>query len=204
MPNNVTSIVQSGETLSLYATMYGVSTEDIKEASGIKGNSLKVGQTITIPIGQKAETKKEDKDLTYQENKTQYWDNQIEEKRMALYNPDLSSEEREKLEAEYIELKNTNNYRKSLADVKVSDDGEYVTLTFKKNEAAWKVRSLFNLESGSLKTYLRDNNRVPFIQGQGWVPDQASLREGDSVTISIRKFNNQGFFTEAAHFFGLD
>ncbi len=204
MPNNVTSIVQSGETLSLYATMYGVSAEDIKEASGIKGNSLKAGQTITIPIGQKAETKKENKELTYQENKLQYWDKQIEEKRNALYNPDLSSEEREKLEEEYINLKNTNNYRKSLADVELSDDGKNVNITFKKNEAAWKVRSLFNLEKGTLKPYLELCNRIPYIQGEGRVPDEASLYEGDSITIPIRAFNNQGFWVETAHFFGLD
>ncbi len=51
---DVTSIVQSGETLSLYAKMYNCSEEELRMLNGISnGNNIKAGIKIKIPIGEK-------------------------------------------------------------------------------------------------------------------------------------------------------
>lgn len=41
--------VQSGQTLSAIAQAYGVSVEKIKQANGLKNDTIKVGQTLFIP-----------------------------------------------------------------------------------------------------------------------------------------------------------
>jgi N-acetylmuramoyl-L-alanine amidase len=43
--------VSRGDTLSAIAVRYGTSTRRIKEANGLRSDSIRVGQTITIPAG---------------------------------------------------------------------------------------------------------------------------------------------------------
>ena len=43
--------VKAGETLYSIAKSMGVSVEDLKKANGLKGNTLSIGQILTIPSG---------------------------------------------------------------------------------------------------------------------------------------------------------
>ena len=43
--------IERGDTLSELAVRYGTSTRRIREANGLRGDTLRVGQTITIPAG---------------------------------------------------------------------------------------------------------------------------------------------------------
>ena len=43
--------VSRGDTLSEIAVRYGTSARRIKEANGLRGDSIRVGQVITIPAG---------------------------------------------------------------------------------------------------------------------------------------------------------
>lgn len=50
-PTPIIYVVQEGDTLFDLSIKYGVLVESIKLASGITGDSLSVGTTITIPVG---------------------------------------------------------------------------------------------------------------------------------------------------------
>ena len=43
--------IERGDTLSGIAVRYGTSTRRLREANGLRGDSIRVGQTITIPAG---------------------------------------------------------------------------------------------------------------------------------------------------------
>lgn len=43
--------IERGDTLSEIAARYGTSTRRIREANGLRGDAIRVGQTITIPAG---------------------------------------------------------------------------------------------------------------------------------------------------------
>ena len=43
--------IERGDTLSEIAARYGTSARRIREANGLRGDAIRVGQTITIPAG---------------------------------------------------------------------------------------------------------------------------------------------------------
>ena len=68
--------VAAGQTLSQIAVQYGVSVEALQKANDIDNvDSIKAGQEITIPIGQKKPEQAESKDdLNYERQKLHYMD----------------------------------------------------------------------------------------------------------------------------------
>ena len=191
---NITTIVQSGESLSLYANMYNVKIDDIKAANKMKGNQINEGSKIVIPIGKKQEVEEPEQKDTYFTRKVNYWQNQLEEKRLALYNPDLTPEEREKLEAEFINLQNEQRRRASVADVTFSEDEKSFTMTLKEGIHAGDLRELYNLQSGALKAVLDFSG--PFRSGKGFVPDEHYISAGTTFTMDIECYNNQNNFRD--------
>ena len=198
---NIRTTVQQGETLSLYANMYNVKIADIKAANGMKGNTLKEGAKIEIPIGKKQETEEPIKKDNYFDRKVNYWQNELEEKRLALYDPDLTPEERETLEAEFIKLQNAQRKRKEVADVTFSEDQKSFTMTLKQGINAGDLRDLYNLQPGALKAVLDFSG--PYIAGEGFVPDLEYLEAGRTFTMDIECYNNQNNFKDIINRFDL-
>ena len=48
---SLTHVVKAGDTLWRLAQEYQVSLEDLRAANGIEGETIRIGQTLTIPIG---------------------------------------------------------------------------------------------------------------------------------------------------------
>ena len=203
---NIQTVVQSGESLSLYANMYNVKIDDIKAANNIKGEKINIGSKIVIPIGKKQEAEDVETDYTklnYYGEKLYSWDKELQEKRDALYNPDLTIEERENLEAEFIRLQNENRKRKAAADVSFSDDKKHVTIDVKSSMEAQELRELFNIETGALRDFIQANHRNVYKTGKGFIYNEAMIYSGDKITIPTDEFNDLGFLKENAHRIGL-
>jgi N-acetylmuramoyl-L-alanine amidase len=45
-------VVQDGDTLTSIAARYGLSVQDLQDANGLTGETIQVGQRITIPARQ--------------------------------------------------------------------------------------------------------------------------------------------------------
>ena len=56
-----THVVKKGETLSSIAKKYGCTVADIKKWNGLKSNTVKVGQKLTIKSGKTASGSKSSK-----------------------------------------------------------------------------------------------------------------------------------------------
>ncbi len=196
---NITTTVQSGETLVLYARMYGCSVDEIKDANKMKDGKLSTGQKINIPIGKKWELPSSNDNVL--DKKISYFNNKINDVHMQLYNPDLKPEERENLEQQYIELMNKKKERDATADITKAGNGINLVLTMKKDITVSEFRDLFPECSKKFYDYACDTDQREFIQGVGWRanPDYVTLHEGDKIMLKAHEYAHEGFWNEVAN-----
>lgn len=200
MPENVTTTVQNGETLSMYAKLYGCSTEELKKLNAGKigkNGGIKEGETLIIPIGKKPpETDKSGR--TTMEEKANWFNDKLEEAKMKIYNPKLSSSEREKYEQEYIELLNMKKARDEVASVKINGDNMHFDLDIKKDITITEFRELFPEVTRKFRDYSDKTGQTVFENGVGFVrdPDVIVLNKGAHFSLKTQEYANQGFLTE--------
>ena len=180
----ITSIVQSGETLSLYANMYNCSVKDLQEANAEnldKNGVLKIGTKINIPIGKRpASLAKSDSQM---QQKLDAFDNRLNELHMQLFNEKLNPNEREKLEQKYIELKNLKKEIDNVAE----------------------FRRLF---PECITNFMGKAKAGPYINGKGHNhdPQVATLESGKTYTVRYNEYERhtgQGWFDGFLEHFGL-
>jgi len=198
MPN-VTSKVQNGETLSLYANMYGCTVDEIIKAnSGVVGKDGKVpvGANIVIPIGQPP--KEQAKPNSVLEEKVQYFDRKVEEAKIRLYDDKLSKQQREAYEAEYIQLKNQKKERDKYAQVSLTGDGYHMNLTIKEDISIADFRRLFPECGKNFSDYADETDQTEYVNGKGFVrdPKKIILKKGTVFQLKTQEYANQGFFSE--------
>lgn len=184
----ITTIVQKGETISLYSKMYGCTDEEIRRANGINGDKIKEGQTIKIPIGKKWAYKTSENNVL--DKKLSWYDNNLNEVHMRLYNPKLKPKEREKLEAEYIRLVNNRVKRLETASIKKSADGKGFDMHIKKDITVSEFRKLYPECTTNFYEYADDTKQLRFIQGKGFYadPNYVTLRKGANLKIGAGEY----------------
>ncbi len=202
----ITSIVQSGETLSLYANMYNCSVKDLQEANAEnldKNGVLKIGTKINIPIGKRpASLAKSDSQM---QQKLDAFDNRLNELHMQLFNEKLNPNEREKLEQKYIELKNLKKERDNVAEFKISAEGDKFDLKLKKTVTVAEFRRLF---PECITNFMGKAKAGPYINGKGHNhdPQVATLESGKTYTVRYNEYERhtgQGWFDGFLEHFGL-
>lgn len=188
MVDNIRTIVQDGETISLYSAMYGCTDEDIKKANNIKGDKLKEGQSLNIPIGKQWKLPASDDNVL--DKKLSYFNDKVNEIRVQLYNPDLKIGEREVLEAQYIDLMNQKKERDKAASFTKSDNGINLVLEIKKDMTVSEFRELFPECTKNFYSYADKTNQLVFIQGEGFYasPDNVTLYKGDKFMIKSQEY----------------
>ena len=200
MSNNVTTTVQNGETLSLYAKLYGCSVEELKSLNKGKigkNGQIREGEVLIIPIGQKPkETSKAGR--TTMEEKLNWFNDRLEEAKMKIYDPKLSSAEREKYEQEYIKLLNQQKARNEVADLSINKDKMHFDLKLKKNITISEFRELFPEIGKTFRDYADDTKQTRYENGVGFVrdPDVIVLKEGAYFSLKTQEVAHQGFFSE--------
>ncbi len=203
--NSITTIVQNGETIGLYSAMYGCTDEEIKRANGLKGDKIKEGQTLNIPIGQRTDLPTSDESVL--DKKLSWFNNQLNEIHMKLYNPDLKPEEREKLEEQYIKLKNMKKERDKVAQFTKSDNGINLVLEMKQDITLTKFRQLFPECKTNFMNYAYETNQRYCDEVHGWVadPDIVELRAGSKHMIKSQDYardDGDGFWRSLKKTFG--
>lgn len=203
--NNITTYVQNGETLSLYASMYGCSVNDIKQANGLSGTKLKEGQQLVIPIGKPPQGAAEPESVL--DKKLAWFDDKLDEVHLKLYNPNLKPTEREALEQEYIELKNLKKERDKVAEFTKAGNGQNLVLEMKKTITISEFRRLFPECTQNFMNYAYDTDQAYCDPVHGWVadPDDVCLNEGDKIMINSRHYahtKDDGFWRGVYKFFG--
>ena len=199
MGDTITSKVQSGESLSLYAAMYGCKVDDLKSANAEcfnKNGQLKEGSTLTIPIGQKpSEVPKRETTL---EKKLNHFEDKLDELHMKLFDTSLKPEEREQLEQEYINMKNRKKERDEYASFKISEDKKGFDLCIKKDITVAKFRELFPECTRRFLKYAMDTNQRIYVQGEGFTypPEHVILHKGRTFDVRSSDYENRGFWKE--------
>jgi len=117
MGDNIRTIVQNGETISLYSAMYGCTDDDIRKANNIKGDKLKEGQSLNIPIGKQWQLPASDDNVL--DKKLSYFNDKVNEIRAIRPNISLTTDlivgfpgETEELFQETVETINTIRFSK--------------------------------------------------------------------------------------------
>jgi len=199
MPNTVTTVVQSGETLSLYAKLYGCSEEEIKKLNAGqigKNGAIKQGSTLIIPLGKKpAETNKENR--TTMQEKANWFNDKLEEAKLKIYNPWLTSAEREKYEQEYINLLNMQKKRNEAATIKQKDNMHF-ELTINKDMTIAEFRELFPEVGKNFREYSDKTKQTRYENGKGLIrnPEEIVLHKGAKFTLKTQEYAHQGIGRE--------
>ena len=199
MSNNVTTTVQSGETLSLYAKMYGCSTDELKKLNPGKigkNGELQQGAVLIIPIG-KRPVESDKTGRTTMEEKANWFNDKLEEAKMKIYDPKLSGQEREDAEQNYIQLLNMQKERNKVADIKIKDKMHF-SLDIKEDITLTEFRKLFPEVAADFKNYADETDQTEYVNGKGYVRDPAKivLKKGATFTLKTQDYANQGFFNE--------
>ena len=195
----VLTTVQKGETLSLYASMYGCTVDQIKKANqgqiGENG-AIKEGSQLVVPIGKKPDA------LAKRENamqeKLHYFDDKLQEAKIKLYDPNLKPDEREKLEQEYINLKNMKRERDNTASIEISPDGMHFTLKMKKDITIADFRKLFPECGKNFTDYADKTKQTRYENGKGFIRDPKfiTLHKDAEFTLKTQEYASQGFWGE--------
>ena len=202
----ITSIVQTGETLSLYANMYNCSVEDLKKANAAnldKNGGLKTGAKINIPVGERpASLAQSDSKM---KQKLDAFDNRLNELHMQLFNEKLKPSDREKLEQKYIQLKNLKKERAKVATFSISADGDSFDLKLKKTVTVAEFRRLF---PECTTNFMGKAKEGPYINGKGHNHDPrvATLESGKTYKVRYNEYERhtaQGWFDGFLENFGL-
>ncbi len=177
--------VQNGETLSLYANMYGCSVDDIKKVNSLKGDKLKEGQTINVPVGKKWKLPTSDDNVL--DKKLSWFNDQVNDVHMKLYEPNLKPAEREKLEGQYIKLMNMKKERDAVATFKKAGNGINLVLEVKKEISVAEFRKLFPECTRNFYDYACDTNqRYCDDEQHTWVADPNSVYLEKGAKIMVR------------------
>ncbi len=200
MPNNVTTIVQSGETLSLYAKLYGCSVEELKKLNAGKigkDGAIKKGEVLIIPIGKKPAQADKSERTTMQE-KANWFNDKLEEAKLKIYNPKLSNAEREKFEQEYIKLLNMQKKRNEVASIGISKDKMHFDLKIKKDITLAEFRKLFPEVGKNFSDYADKTKQTRYENGKGFIrnPKEITLHSGAAFSLKTQEYAHQGFFSE--------
>lgn len=203
--NDITTIVQKGETIGLYSAMYGCTDEDIKKANKLNSNNIKVGQTLKIPIGQEWQLPTSNDNVL--DKKLSWFNDKVNDVHMQLYNPDLKSEDREKLEKKYVTLMNQRKERNQTAEFTKSQNGVDLVLTLKKDISVSEFRELFPECTRNFMDYANKTNQASYDREKGWTanPDNVILHSGTILTVShdeYAKDDGDGFWRGLKTFFG--
>jgi LysM repeat protein len=185
---NVTTIVQSGETLGLYSAMYGCTEADIKAANNLNGDKLKTGQSLVIPIGEKRKLPTDESNAL--DKKLSFFNEKINEAKMKLYDTKLTSEQREKLEDEYLKLVKQKTARDKVATFSKSGNGINLVLTIKDDITVSEFRKLFPECTTNFYEYAKKTNQVEYVNGKGFTanPSTVTLKKGDSFMIKTQEY----------------
>lgn len=201
--SNITTQVSKGETIDMYAKMYGTTTEAILNANkGLKEGQLKIGSKIVIPIGKpKVQAQKEE---SFKESKLNEFDNNVKNSKMELYNTNMTPKARELKEARYKALLAQQQERKETASITLSKDKSSYVLKMKKDISLTDLRKLFpELNSVSFSDYADETRQYSYENGHGFVknPDKIIMKKGATIEMNIHKFNNKGAWQEFIHLF---
>lgn len=197
----IRTTVQDGETIGLYSAMYGCTDEDIRKANGIKGDKLKAGQQLNIPIGKMKMSLLPTSTENPLKMKLSYFDDKINDIHIKLYTTELKPEEREALEQQYIELKNLRKERQDAASIDIAGNGINLVLEIKKDMTVSEFRRLFPECGKNFYDYACDTDQLQLYEEQHtWYadPDRVWLREGDKFMLKADEYAYQGFWTELA------
>ncbi len=200
MPNNVTTTVQNGETLSLYAKLYGCSVEELTNLNKGKigkNGQIREGEVLIIPIGKKPKETNKAGRTTMQE-KLNWFNDRLEEAKLKIYDPKLTSAEREKYEQEYINLLNQQKARNEVASLSINKDRMHFDLTLKKDITISEFRKLFPEIGKNFSDYADDTKQTRYKNGEGFIrnPDVIVLHQGAHFSLKTQEVANQGFFSE--------
>ena len=200
MPDNVTTTVQSGETLGMYAKIYGCSTEELAKLNPGKigkNGHIKQGDVLIIPIGKKPEATNKEGRTTLQE-KANWFNDKLEEAKMRIYDPKLTGEEREKYEQEYINLIKMKKKRNEAAEISINEDNMHFDLKIKEDITLAEFRELFPEVAKSFSDYADETKQTRFKNGTGYVrdPEKITLKKGANFSLKTQEYANQGFFSE--------
>lgn len=200
MPENVTTIVQKGETLGLYAKLYGCTTEELTKLNKGKigkNGAISQGEVLIIPIGKKATTTNKEGRTTLQE-KANWFNDKLEEAKMKIYNPKLTNNEREKLEQDYIDLLNLKKARDEVASTGISKDKMHIDLDIKKDITIAAFRKLYPEVGKNFSDYADQTKQTKYENGKGYVrdPNEIVLRKGAHFTLKTQEYAHQGFWKE--------
>ena len=200
MSENVTTIVQKGETLGLYAKLYGCTTEELTKLNKGKigkNGAISQGEVLVIPIGKKpAAAKKEGRSIL--QEKINWFNDQLEEAKLKIYNPKLSSAEREKYEKDYIYLLNLKQAREKFAGLSISKDKMHVNIDIKEDITVAEFRKLYPEVGKNFRDYADKTKQYSYESGKGYVrdPQKIVLRKGAHFTLKTQEYAHQGFWTE--------
>lgn len=200
MPENVTTVVQSGETLGLYAKLYGCSTEELAKLNKGKigkNGAIKQGEVLIIPIGKKPATTKKGERTTLQE-KANWFNDKLEEAKMKIYDPKLSNTDREKYEQNYINLLKQKKARDEVASTGISKDKMHIELNIKKDITLAEFRKLYPEVGKNFRDYADKTKQTSYENGKGYVrdPEKIVLKKGAHFTLKTQEYAHQGFWTE--------
>lgn len=201
MGNNMTTtLVQQGETLSMYANMYGCTVEELKKQNPGKVDSkgqIKAGATLVIPIGEKV-SKLPSKQDSLMQRKLYAFNERVNEAHMKLYNPKLSSQEREKLEQEYIDLMKQKKARDEAATVSISADGIHFDVKFNRRISVAEFRQLFPECNKNFYDYASETKQRTYVQGEGFKadPENVYFNPDQHIQLKTQEYSHQGVWQE--------
>jgi len=184
----------------MYAKMYGCTVEELKKQNPgkfDKQGQIKTGDTLIIPIGTHV-SKLPSKQETLMQRKLYAFNERVNEAHMKLYNPKLSSAEREKLEQEYIDLMKQKQARDQAATISISKDGMHFDVKFNRNISVAEFRKLFPECNKNFYSYASKTQQTTFVQGEGFQadPNNVYFYKGKNIQLKTQEYSNEGFWNE--------
>ena len=187
--------VQANETISHYSALYGCTNDDIKQANGLSGDRIRAGQTLNIPIGEKFDPLPTS-DSSVLDKKLSWFNEQVNDVHMRLYDPNLSLEDREQLEARYNELLQMKRERDEVAEITKSNNGINLVINMKKDIILKDFQRLFPECKASFYDYAERTDQLgyppeghPYPYDKYYVePLNVGLSEGDKIMLRADEF----------------
>ena len=171
-----------------------------------KGDKLTAGKKIVIPDVKKWVLQTNNSSVL--DKKISWFDNQINDIHMKLFDPTLNSAEREKLEAQYIKLMNMRKDRKRVAAVTKAGNGINLVLDIKERISVAEFRKLFPECTTNFRDYAYKTNQAYCDPKRGWVadPEGVFLEKGAHFIINEKEFardDGDGFWRGVGKTLGL-
>lgn len=200
MGKQISTKVQNGETLSLYAAMYNCSVDDIKAANAGKigkNGQLKAGSDIIIPIGQPP--KDTEPQGSFLMKKVKAFGDEVENAKIELFNEKLKPDVREEKEQRYLYLRNMQKQRMSSVQIDIVN-GDHYRFTMKKDVTLKEFREMFlGRCTTNFMSYCQRTGQSGFTSGEGHTyppEDEIVLKAGTSFDVASVELSDKGFGTE--------